>query len=82
MGKSVENKIPRFNRGSQNLHDSQPSQRSAIWNFILECHRVVTNHLTWQIGDGIKANFWEDSWAGLPALREVGDFTGAKELLV
>ncbi|XP_057863868.1 uncharacterized mitochondrial protein AtMg00310-like [Cryptomeria japonica] len=59
-----------------------PSKGSAIWNFILECRKVVTDHLTWQVGNGAEAKLWEDSWAGHPALKDLEDFTETKEVLV
>lgn len=37
---------------------------SHIWNFIIESREVINNHLTWDIGTGDMALFWEDSWGG------------------
>ncbi|XP_059066721.1 uncharacterized protein LOC131044985 [Cryptomeria japonica] len=59
-----------------------PPRGSAIWNFIMDCQGVVMDHLTWQIGKGTKAKFWEDSWAGFSAIRELGDFLETKEHFV
>lgn len=39
-----------------------PPRGSALWNFLVNCRSLITNHLTWQIGDGHKAIFWQDSW--------------------
>ncbi|XP_059076416.1 uncharacterized protein LOC131875764 [Cryptomeria japonica] len=34
-----------------------PTRGFALWNFLLNCRSLVTNHLTWRIGDGHKASF-------------------------
>ncbi|GLJ44383.1 hypothetical protein SUGI_0930370 [Cryptomeria japonica] len=44
---------------------------SATWNFLWECRSVITDHISWHIGRGNKAKFWEDSWEGEPALNEL-----------
>lgn len=43
---------------------------------------MVTNHLSWQIGDGCSALFWNDSWNGMPALTGNGQFQDLKNLFV
>lgn len=35
---------------------------SAIWKFIKECRHLITNHISWKIGNGKKTKFWHDSW--------------------
>lgn len=47
-----------------------PPKGSAVWNFILDCRFVITNHISWQGGNGSKANFWEDSWNSLSVLKD------------
>ena len=37
---------------------------------MLECRPIVTNHLSWQIGNGESASFWHDSWNGLGKMDE------------
>ncbi|XP_059064784.1 uncharacterized protein LOC131856859 [Cryptomeria japonica] len=49
-----------------------PSRGSALWNFLVNCRSLVTNQLTWRIGDDHKASFWQDSWDRCPSL-DVGD---------
>ncbi|GLJ07653.1 hypothetical protein SUGI_0071800 [Cryptomeria japonica] len=41
---------------------------SPLWKFIWESRRIITEHLSWRIGDGCKAKFWRDSWNGNKAL--------------
>ena len=47
-----------------------PPKGSAIWNFMVSCREVIIKHITWQIGDGESAKFWEDSWNGLEVVGE------------
>lgn len=35
---------------------------------MVKCHHLVSNYLTWDIGKGDDALFWEDSWDGLPPI--------------
>ncbi|GLJ32366.1 hypothetical protein SUGI_0651340 [Cryptomeria japonica] len=35
---------------------------SAIWKFIKECRYLITDQLSWKVGNGHKAKFWHDSW--------------------
>lgn len=44
---------------------------SSIWKFIWESRKILTDHLTWRIGNGRKAKFWRDSWNGEEALADV-----------
>ncbi|XP_059073459.1 uncharacterized protein LOC131874211 [Cryptomeria japonica] len=46
-----------------------PPRGSALWNFLVSCRCLITNHISWRIGDGHKANFWQDSWDGHPSLE-------------
>lgn len=48
----------------------------------MDCQGAVTDHLTWKIGKGSKENFWEDSWVGFSAIRDIGDFSEIKDHLV
>ncbi|XP_059072399.1 uncharacterized protein LOC131873582 [Cryptomeria japonica] len=50
-----------------------PPRGSAIWNFLLSCRKVITDHITWQLGNGEKAIFWTDSWDGRPSLSLRGE---------
>ncbi|XP_059070802.1 uncharacterized protein LOC131860408 [Cryptomeria japonica] len=43
---------------------------SAIWNFIVSCRHVITEHITWELDNGTSAKFWTDSWDGRLALSE------------
>lgn len=44
---------------------------SPIWRFIWESRKIITEHLTWKIGDEKKAKFWRDSWCGEETLANV-----------
>ncbi|XP_059064981.1 uncharacterized protein LOC131067114 [Cryptomeria japonica] len=44
---------------------------SKIWKFIWESRKILTYHLTWRIGNGLKEKFWRDSWNGEEALADV-----------
>ena len=41
---------------------------SETWNFISNCRHLISNYLTWDVGKGDNAFFWEDSWDGLPPI--------------
>ncbi|GLJ44896.1 hypothetical protein SUGI_0945230 [Cryptomeria japonica] len=43
---------------------------SPVWRFIWKSRRIITEHLTWKIGNGKKARFWRDLWNGDPPLVE------------
>ncbi|XP_059070577.1 uncharacterized protein LOC131860212 [Cryptomeria japonica] len=45
-----------------------PPRGFALWNFLVSCRSLITNHLSWRIGDGRKASFWQVSWDGHPSL--------------
>lgn len=40
---------------------------------------MILNHISWQIGNGLKANFWEDSWDGLPNIGDGPDLMALKQ---
>ncbi|GLJ18020.1 hypothetical protein SUGI_0317720 [Cryptomeria japonica] len=44
---------------------------SAVWNFLWEFRNIITDHLSWQVRNGRKAKFWDDSWEGEKPLREL-----------
>lgn len=44
-----------------------PPKGSKSWNFMMQCPPLISKHLTWDIGNGEEALFWEDSWDGLPS---------------
>lgn len=54
---------------------------SCVWIFICNCWDLIIDFLSWDIGDGRQALFWEDSWGGynklanIEALRNVKDVT-------
>ena len=45
-----------------------PPKGSAGWNFMAKSRNLITKYLTWDLGKGEEALFWEDSWNGLPPL--------------
>ena len=45
-----------------------PPKGSAGWNFMVKSRNLITKYLTWDLGKGEEALFWEDSWNGLPPL--------------
>ncbi|GLJ43933.1 hypothetical protein SUGI_0915800 [Cryptomeria japonica] len=58
---------------------------SPIWKFIWESINIITENLTWKIGNGRKAKFWRDSWNGDISLAEEIDdpvWTNEVEALV
>ena len=42
---------------------------SENWNFITSCRNLINRFLTWDVGNGKSAFFWEDSWDGYPPLE-------------
>lgn len=50
---------------------ANPRRGSALWNFMLDSRPLITNHLTWLIGDGTRASFWNDSWNGYVPLNSL-----------
>ena len=38
------------------------------WNFMVKCRDLVSKYLTWDVGKGNHALFWEDSWDGHPSI--------------
>ena len=55
---------------------------SESWNFIIRCRALIINYLTWDIGKGDKALFWEDSWDWHPPIDSLEKPVGVKEKLV
>ena len=47
----------------------QPPKGSECWNFMLKCRPLISKYLTWAVGKGNEALFWEDSWDGHPPLH-------------
>ena len=45
-----------------------PPEGFETWNFMIICRELICKHLTWDIGRGEEALFWEDSWDGKPPL--------------
>ena len=37
---------------------------------MLSCRQRIVKHISWHIGDGKQAKFWEDSWNGHKVLGE------------
>ena len=54
---------------------------STIWNFILSCRHVITDHISWVIGNDNKDKFWEDSWNGYKYVEEEYGDENLKKLL-
>lgn len=42
---------------------------SQFWQHIWASRKLITEHITWRIGDGHKEKFWRDSWNGEPPLE-------------
>ncbi|GLJ07336.1 hypothetical protein SUGI_0064710 [Cryptomeria japonica] len=54
---------------------------SPIWKYIWESRSIITEHLTWKIGNGGKAKFWRDSWNGdIPLVEEIDDTVWVNEV--
>ena len=41
--------------------------------FYLSRRHVITDHISWVIGNGNKAKFWEDSWNANKSIQDYGD---------
>lgn len=54
---------------------------SAIWKFLVSCRKVITDHLSWQIGDGRIDHFWLDSWDGQQVLNSNENVMVARRLM-
>ncbi|GLJ29486.1 hypothetical protein SUGI_0581180 [Cryptomeria japonica] len=50
----------------ENSHGGSP-----IWKFLWKCRGIITNHLSWKVGNGRKATFWRDSWNGGVVLEDI-----------
>lgn len=59
-----------------------PPRGSESWNFMLNCRDLIGNYLTWDVGKGDKALFWEDSWDGYPPLISKPHPNHLKEVLI
>lgn len=44
---------------------------SATWNFLWDCRSIITEHISWHVGNDRMTKFWRDSWEGEPALMEL-----------
>lgn len=44
---------------------------SVVWNFLWESRNIITEHLSWQVMNGWKTKFWDDSWKGEKPLRKM-----------
>lgn len=45
---------------------------SRIWNYIKECREIIGKYLSWNVGRGDQALFWDDSWVGLTPINKLG----------
>jgi hypothetical protein len=59
-----------------------PPKGSKIWNFMLNCRDLIGKFLTWDVGVGDKALFWEDSWDGHPPIVSKSYPKHLKEVLI
>jgi ribonuclease HI len=41
---------------------------SVSWNFMSKCRHIISKFLSWDVGLGDEALFWEDSWDGFPPI--------------
>lgn len=37
---------------------------------MLSCRPVIAEHISWNLGDGTSASFWEDSWNSYDVLNK------------
>ncbi|XP_059075167.1 uncharacterized protein LOC131875150 [Cryptomeria japonica] len=44
---------------------------SSTWNFLWDSRSIITDHLSWHIGNGQMAKFWRDSWEGEQVLGDL-----------
>jgi hypothetical protein len=51
------------------------------WNFIAKRKPLISKYLTWDVGNGQEALFWEDSWDGHPPLDKLGIPNSCKDSL-
>ena len=49
---------------------------------MLNCHDLIGKYLTWDVGIGDKALFWEDSWDGHPPIASKPYPRHLKEVLI
>ena len=55
---------------------------SDSWNFIAKRRSLINKYLTWDVGNGEEALFWEDSWDGHPPIDNLGLPKSSKELFI
>lgn len=60
------------------IHD--PPKGSTIWNFLVSCRKVIIDHMTWQLGNGEKVDFWKDSWDGRSTLSLRAEVEAIKQV--
>lgn len=65
----------------QIFRETNPPRGSFLWNFMLDCRRIISDRLTWNLGSRDKALFWLDSWGGYKAINNIHDF-GASCILL
>lgn len=65
----------------QIFRETNPPRGSCLWNFMLDCRKIISNRLTWNLGSGDKALFWSDSWGGYKAIEKIHDFGVTRALL-
>ncbi|XP_057842846.2 uncharacterized protein LOC131052243 [Cryptomeria japonica] len=57
------------------------AQPHKSWCKIMAAKSIITEHLTWKIGNGGKAKFWRDSWNGdIPLVEEIDDTVWVNEV--
>ncbi|XP_059068379.1 uncharacterized mitochondrial protein AtMg00310-like [Cryptomeria japonica] len=65
----------------QIFRETNPPRGSCLWNFMLDCRKIISDRLTWNLGSGDKALFWSDSWGGYKAIENLHDFGATGVLL-
>lgn len=64
------------------LRIRNPPKGSNSWYFMLNFHLIISKYVTWDIGKGEEALFWEDSWDDLPPLDSLNVLVNIKNTLV
>lgn len=49
---------------------------------MVKCCELIGKYLTWDVGKGDSALFWEDSWDGLPPLGRASSLESLKTKLI
>lgn len=52
-----------------------------IWNFMMGYRELIIERLTWNLGDGKDALFWDDSWGGFEVLSRSYNLDISKRVL-